>query len=103
VKRVEIILREGPRLLGICLPRPTYLQRFDDTTRISCCNQPAISEKEDVMDLSSRLQELRRKHAALSDKVEAAQRSPSVPDTEIKALKKQKLRLKDEIERLAMT
>lgn len=55
------------------------------------------------MDTSPRLQELRRKHATLSDQVDAAQRSPGVPDAEVAALKKKKLRLKDEIERLATT
>jgi hypothetical protein len=54
------------------------------------------------MDLSARLKELRRKHEALSMQVEAAQRSPGTPDTEIMSLKKQKLMLKDEIQRLAM-
>lgn len=53
------------------------------------------------MNLTSRLQELRRKHEALSAKVEAAQRSPGIPDVEIVEMKKQKLRLKEEISRLA--
>lgn len=53
------------------------------------------------MDMSARLQELRRKHATISDQVDHAQRSPGVPDAEVAALKKKKLRLKDEIERLA--
>lgn len=55
------------------------------------------------MDLNARLKELQRKHHALSAKVEAAQRSPGTPDNEINSLKKQKLMLKDEIERLATT
>lgn len=55
------------------------------------------------MDLSARLNELRRKHAILSHQVDAAQRSPGMPDAEIVALKKKKLQLKDEIERLATT
>lgn len=53
------------------------------------------------MSLSSHLQELRRKHSALSEKVEAAQRSPATDDLAIAELKKQKLRLKEEIERLS--
>lgn len=52
------------------------------------------------MSLSSHLQELRKKHANLSDEVEQAQRSPSIDDLQITALKKQKLKLKEEIERL---
>lgn len=53
------------------------------------------------MSLSAHLEELRRKHQALSDKVEAAQRSPATDDMTISDLKKQKLRLKEEIERLS--
>ncbi|MCO8144005.1 DUF465 domain-containing protein [Rhodovulum tesquicola] len=53
------------------------------------------------MNLSSHLQELRRKHQALSDQVEEAQRTPSADDFRIADLKKQKLRLKEQIERLS--
>lgn len=53
------------------------------------------------MALSTHLQELRRKHRTLSDKVEQAQRSPGVDDLHIAALKKEKLRLKEEIHRLS--
>ncbi len=52
------------------------------------------------MSLSAHLDELRRKHQALSDKVEEAQRNPSTDDLTIGELKKQKLRLKEEIQRL---
>lgn len=52
------------------------------------------------MTIASHLQELRRKHQALSDQVEAAQRAPGTPDEEIARLKKEKLRLKEEIGRL---
>lgn len=53
------------------------------------------------MSLTSHLQELRRKHEALSDKVLEAQRSPGFDDLAIAEMKKQKLRLKEEITRLA--
>ncbi len=53
------------------------------------------------MTLESHLQELRRKHQTLSEQVEEAQRSPSVSDAELADLKKRKLRLKEEIERLS--
>jgi len=53
------------------------------------------------MSVSAHIQELRRKHQTLSDQVEAAQRSPAANDLEIATLKKQKLRLKEEISRLA--
>ena len=53
------------------------------------------------MTIASHLQELRRKHEALSTLVEQEQRSPAADDLRIAELKKQKLRLKEEIERLA--
>lgn len=52
------------------------------------------------MSLGSHLQELKKKHATLSQKVEQAQRSPAVDDLAIRELKKEKLRLKEEISRL---
>lgn len=53
------------------------------------------------MALSSHVQELRRKHQSLSAEVEAAQRSPGSDGLRIAELKKQKLRLKEQIERLS--
>ena len=53
------------------------------------------------MSLSSHVEELKKKHRTLSDKVEEAQRAPGVRDTEIAELKKQKLRLKEAIEKLS--
>ena len=53
------------------------------------------------MSLTSHLQELKRKHQTLSEEVEQAQRSPGTDDLAIANLKKQKLRLKEEIERLS--
>lgn len=52
------------------------------------------------MSVSSHVEELRRKHQALEGQVEAAQRSPGTTDMEITELKKQKLKLKEEIARL---
>ena len=52
------------------------------------------------MSLSSHLQELKRKHQSLSTKVEEAQRAPGMSNFEVANMKKQKLRLKEEIERL---
>ena len=53
------------------------------------------------MSMSSHLQELQRKHQHLSGAVEAAQRSPGTDDLAIADLKKQKLKLKEEIARLS--
>ena len=55
------------------------------------------------MSLSSHLTELRKKHANLEQEVEEAQRSPATDDLAITALKKQKLRIKEEIERISAT
>lgn len=52
------------------------------------------------MSLSSHLTELRRKHQTLSDQVERAQRSPGSDALSILQMKKQKLRIKEEIARL---
>ena len=53
------------------------------------------------MTIQSHLVELRRKHETLSDQVEQAQRSPGTDALKIADLKKQKLRLKEEITRLS--
>ncbi len=53
------------------------------------------------MTIASHLVELRRKHEALSEMVETAQRSPATDALKIADLKKQKMRLKEEIERLS--
>ncbi|KCV81140.1 hypothetical protein ATO10_13204 [Actibacterium atlanticum] len=53
------------------------------------------------MSTSSHLQELRRKHESLSERVEQALRSPGSDDLDITSMKKQKLRLKEEIHRLS--
>ena len=52
------------------------------------------------MNLGSHLQELKKKHADLEAMVEDAQRAPGADDLAITELKKQKLRLKEEIYRL---
>jgi hypothetical protein len=52
------------------------------------------------MSLSSHIAELRRKHEHLSEQVEVAQRAPGVDALQVAELKKQKLRLKEEITRL---
>lgn len=53
------------------------------------------------MSLSSHLQELKKKHENLSTAVEDLQRSPSADGLHVATLKKQKLRLKEEITRLS--
>ena len=53
------------------------------------------------MSMSSHLQELRRKHQVLNDQVETAQRQPATDDMTIADMKKRKLRIKEEINRLS--
>ncbi len=60
------------------------------------CNQ-----MENAMSIASHLQELRRKHETLSTSVTWEQRQPASDPLRIVELKKQKLRLKEEIDRLS--
>lgn len=53
------------------------------------------------MSISAHLAELKRKHEHLDHTVEELQRSPGVDALEVANLKKQKLKLKEEIERLS--
>ncbi len=53
------------------------------------------------MTVASHIAELKKKHEHLSEMVEKAQRAPGSDDLEIANLKKQKLKIKEEIERLS--
>ncbi|MEO0939024.1 MAG: DUF465 domain-containing protein [Pseudomonadota bacterium] len=52
------------------------------------------------MSLSAHLTELKKKHETLSAAVETAQRAPGSDTLKLAAMKKQKLKLKEEISRL---
>lgn len=52
------------------------------------------------MSVASHVEELRKKHQALADAVEREQRSPGSSDLDIAQMKREKLRLKEEITRL---
>ncbi len=52
------------------------------------------------MTVTAHLEELKKKHEALSVEVEQAQRAPGSDDLLIASMKKQKLKLKEEITRL---
>ena len=54
------------------------------------------------MSLNAHLHELRKKHETLSQQVEAAQRMPGSDPLELTEMKKRKLQLKEEIERLSV-
>jgi hypothetical protein len=53
------------------------------------------------MSLSSHVQQLKKKHSVLSDAVEVAQKSPATDALQVADLKKQKLRIKEQITRLS--
>ena len=55
------------------------------------------------MSLTSHLHELRKKHESLSREVEVEQRAPAVDTLRISEMKKRKLAIKQEIERLSAT
>ena len=52
------------------------------------------------MSLTSHLNERKKKHDQLSEAVELAQRSPATDDLEIAQMKKKKLQLKEESNRI---
>ena len=53
------------------------------------------------MALNAHLETLKRKHQEMSAAVEEAQRAPGIDDLEVATMKKEKLRLKEEITRLS--
>ncbi|UWR23103.1 YdcH family protein [Sulfitobacter sp. S190] len=53
------------------------------------------------MSLNAHLETLKKKHHDMSEAIEAAQRSPATDGLELTDMKKQKMRLKEEITRLS--
>jgi len=53
------------------------------------------------MTMSSHVTELRKKHQSLNEQVETASRSPAYDPVQLMQMKKEKLRLKEQIERLS--
>ncbi|MDM7255126.1 MAG: DUF465 domain-containing protein [Paracoccus sp. (in: a-proteobacteria)] len=53
------------------------------------------------MTVASHIEELKKKHQALSEAVEKEQKSPGSDDLKIAQMKKEKLRIKEEIDRLS--
>jgi hypothetical protein len=58
------------------------------------------SEKEDRMAISAHLHELSEKHRQLDRRIAEEMARPGSDDQEIRRMKQQKLRLKEEIDRL---
>jgi hypothetical protein len=74
-----------------------------DKRGVLCCTDLTVKSEErgDTMSMASHLQELRKKHEHLSDLVEKEQRNPAADTLRVAEMKKQKLRLKEEITRLS--
>jgi len=53
------------------------------------------------MAFDAHLETLKRKHREMSEAVEEAQRAPGIDDLQVAHMKKEKLRLKEEISRLS--
>ena len=53
------------------------------------------------MSVEAHVTELKRKHAAIAEQVERMELSPSSSSLDVKELKREKLRIKDEIEQLS--
>lgn len=53
------------------------------------------------MNLAGHISELRKKHETLSKRIESEQRRPAADDFELARLKREKLKLKEEITRLS--
>lgn len=52
------------------------------------------------MSVENHLENLREKHAKLDKEIEAAQRSPGTDDLKLSEMKREKMRLKEEIAKL---
>ena len=53
------------------------------------------------MNLEGHIEELKKKHEMLQEKIEVEQKAPGSDDIVIAQMKKEKLRIKDEIERIS--
>tara|TARA_B100001093_G_scaffold419276_1_gene410806 strand:- start:58 stop:276 length:219 start_codon:yes stop_codon:yes gene_type:complete len=70
--------------------------------KIKICSTLCIgSERRIKLSIISHIQNLKQKHERLSNKVEQAYKLPASDDLYISQLKKEKLRLKEEISRLS--
>ena len=61
-----------------------------------------VITQEHTMNLENYLEELRRKHFQLDEKINFEQKQPQFAELEIKLFKKQKLYIKDQIKKIAL-
>lgn len=66
----------------------------------SAVSANSVSSGASTMAISARVEALRSRHEALSNKIELEQGRPGTSDWYLRALKQQKLHLKEEIETL---
>jgi hypothetical protein len=76
---------------------PSPLQSI--CARLSCYLEPLIEETS-YMSMQSHLAELEKKHQALEEEINECLTHPAVDDLRVVELKRKKLQVKDEIERL---
>ena len=74
---------------------------LSDMTKKLCSNRLIGSERRTKLSITSHIQNLKQKHEKLSSEVEQAYKSPASDELYISQLKKEKLRLKEEISRLS--
>ena len=72
-----------------------------DMIKKLCSNLLIGSERRTKLSITSHIQNLKQKHEKLSSEVEQAYKSPASDELYISQLKKEKLRLKEEISRLS--
>ena len=72
-----------------------------DMIKKLCSNRFIGSERRTKLSITSHIQNLKQKHEKLSSEVEQAYKSPASDELYISQLKKEKLRLKEEISRLS--
>tara|TARA_Y100000992_G_scaffold142449_1_gene94521 strand:+ start:371 stop:628 length:258 start_codon:yes stop_codon:yes gene_type:complete len=72
-----------------------------DMIKKLCSNLIIGSERRTKLSITSHIQNLKQKHEKLSSEVEQAYKSPASDELYISQLKKEKLRLKEEISRLS--
>ena len=74
---------------------------LSDMIKKLCSNRLIGSERRTKLSITSHIQNLKQKHEKLSSEVEQAYKSPASDELYISQLKKEKLRLKEEISRLS--
>tara|TARA_R110002124_G_scaffold226090_1_gene391269 strand:+ start:183 stop:470 length:288 start_codon:yes stop_codon:yes gene_type:complete len=80
-----------------------FMMRMQRDRNVKSCSAGIVLERmEDCMSLSAHLNELKKKHENLSNAVEKELRAPGADTLKVAELKKQKLRLKEEITRLSV-